>query len=96
MVRKNGGRRRGTSDIVSAMLKDAINGSRKTHIMRQADMNYDQLKRYMKYTLENQLIRFDPNTSLYQITEKGKQFLDAFNRHHQAEDDLQTIFHPKS
>jgi len=83
-------RRRGTLDIIRGMLGAALDGARKTRIMYKADMNYSQLTRYIQQALDLELIRFDPSTSLYWTTEKGRRFLEAFSRYQQAEENLRT------
>ena len=95
MVRTESNIERGISDIVSAMLEAALYGCQKTRIMRRANLNYEQLKMYMRYSLKNKLIEFDTSTFLYRTTEKGKRVLHNFNRPHEALINIQSNIQSK-
>jgi predicted transcriptional regulator len=70
--------------ILADILKVAENGKRKTHVMYRSNLNHRQLEKYMKFLEENGLIRqvADEETGnrLYQVTEKGFEFLREYSR----------------
>ena len=64
--------------IVVDVLSVASKGARKTHIMYGANLSYALLKRYLGDVLDAGLVRLG-NDGLYEITEKGRMFLDRCN-----------------
>lgn len=70
---------RSRAEIISTVLQAVKKGSTKTKIMYDAYLSYTQLKEYLKYLEENQLISYDSKDHIYNITENGKKFLKAFD-----------------
>jgi len=70
---------RSRAEIISTVLQAVKKGSTKTKIMYDAYLSYTQLKEYLKYLEENQLISYDNKDHIYNITENGKKFLKAFD-----------------
>jgi len=54
----------------------AVNGAKKTRIMYVANLSYRLLEKYLKETLEVDLIR--SNNEGYEVTEKGRIFLEKY------------------
>jgi predicted transcriptional regulator len=64
-----------------AMILESLHtGATKTRLMYNALLSYAQLKEYLAFLQENELIKNDPSTRLYSMTEKGKQFLKAYHK----------------
>jgi predicted transcriptional regulator len=78
-------KRRDRHDIVAEILRTAVGGKIKTHIMYKAKLSYAQLNEYLpllvqKGFLENTSIRHKRVIKrVYKTTEKGQRFLDSFN-----------------
>jgi predicted transcriptional regulator len=69
-------------DIFSHILEATANGgaTTKTKIMCKACLNYEQLKEYVALLLENGLLDYDKKNAEYNTTEKGINFLKAYNK----------------
>jgi predicted transcriptional regulator len=79
---KDAERRRDRHDIVAEILKTAMNGKIKTHIMYRAKLSYSQINEYLpmlvgKGFLENtKVLRGRQITAVYRTTPKGLQFIE--------------------
>ena len=62
------------------MLRSIRSGATKTHIMYRAYMSYSQLKEYLKLMEERQLIKYEPESQLYILTEKGLKFMNVYEK----------------
>jgi predicted transcriptional regulator len=62
-------------DIVAAVLKAAETGAGITHLFVSANLSYALTKKYLKIAIESGLLQ--PNGQLYEITEKGRRYLQA-------------------
>jgi len=77
-------KRRDRHDIVVEILKTAMDGKIKTHIMYKAKLSYDQLNKYLellsrKGFLENYTIkRRNNDLKMYRTTQKGLQLIKDF------------------
>ncbi|HKZ95052.1 MAG TPA: winged helix-turn-helix domain-containing protein [Candidatus Bathyarchaeia archaeon] len=78
-------KRRDRHDIVVEILKTAVEGRIKTHIMYKAKLSYAQLNEYLPMLIERGFLE---NTSIrhkrvlkrvYKTTEKGQRFLENFD-----------------
>ena len=78
-------KRRDRHDIVVEILKTAVEGKIKTHIMYKAKLSYAQLNEYLPLLIEKGFLE---NTSIrhkrvikrvYKTTEKGQRFLNNFD-----------------
>ena len=71
-------------EILASILKVAQGGALKTHIMYKANLSHKQLTKYLQFVIGNQLLQeiSDPEEGnrLYQVTEKGIQFLKDYER----------------
>lgn len=71
---------RSRTEIMAMILESLHTGATKTRLMYNALLSYAQLKEYLAFLQENELIKNDPSTRLYSMTEKGKQFLKAYHK----------------
>ena len=75
-------RRRDRHDIIAEILKTAVNGQIKTHIMYRAKLSYSQINTYLpllveKGFLENvNVTRGKQRITVYRTTSKGMQFIE--------------------
>lgn len=69
---------RSRTEIVAMILETARSGVTKTKIMYKAYMSYTQIKEYLSFLQENGLIKYEEG-ALYRVTEKGLQFLEAYD-----------------
>ncbi|HEX2124487.1 MAG TPA: winged helix-turn-helix domain-containing protein, partial [Nitrososphaeraceae archaeon] len=53
--------------------------SRRIKIMYRANLSYAQLKGYIIFLTERDLLRYDLNTNTFKTTEKGLNLLQAYN-----------------
>lgn len=60
------------TDIAEAILKVAMNGANKTHIVNEANINFNIASRYLEMLNEKELIRHE--NRLFITTDKGKVF----------------------
>lgn len=71
---------RSSTEIIDSMLRSIRAGATKTHIMYRAYMSYSQLKEYLKLLEEKQLIKYEPGSQLYVLTDKGLRFMNAYDK----------------
>jgi predicted transcriptional regulator len=69
-------------EILASILKVAGHRTLKTHIMYKANLSYRQLQRYLNFLETNgMLVRMlDDDVLMFQITEKGTEFLRDYER----------------
>lgn len=78
-------KRRDRHDIVVEILKTAVEGKIKTHIMYKAKLSYAQLNEYLpllieKGFLENTSVKYKKAVKrMYKTTAKGLTFLENFD-----------------
>jgi predicted transcriptional regulator len=68
-------------DIIADILQVAKEDARKTQIMYQANLSYTVLERYLSKVVAASLICFEDKTGLYRLTDKGREYLDAYKRY---------------
>ena len=83
------GNYRSKLDIIADILEAASRNAKKTHIMYQANLSYKVLKKYLKKMKEASLISFVCEEQCYTLTNKGKDFLGAYNEFSQNNRDLE-------
>lgn len=64
--------RRSTNDIAVDILKAAMNGATKTHIISEVNLNFNIAQRYLEMLSEKELIKHE--NGLFITTNKGKVF----------------------
>jgi len=70
-------KRRENLIISLAILKAARRGIRKTHLIRQVSMSYEQFKKYVTFLKAYGFIEEKQNT-FYKTTEKGVKLIEEF------------------
>lgn len=66
---------RSRSDIITSILETTKPGATKTKIMYKSYLSYSQAVSYVKFLLENELIRYEEGKQVYWTTEKGYKLL---------------------
>ena len=64
--------RRSRIDIAVDILRVAINGAKKTHIVYEVNLNFNIAQKYLEMLKEKELIRYD--NGLFVTADKGKIF----------------------
>ena len=59
---------RSRTDIIAMILQAAINGATKTRIMYGAYLSYAQVKEYLSFLIEKDLIRYEEGSAIYKLT----------------------------
>ena len=72
---------RGRLDIVADILNVASRDAKKTQIMYQANLSYKVLMRYLAEVTGARLIRFEDSKRCYSLTDKGREFLEAYEKY---------------
>ena len=71
-------------EILASILNVAEHGTLKTHIMYKANLSHRQLEKYLTFLQQNEMLREvvdeEMGTRLFQITEKGIDFLKDYAR----------------
>ena len=68
-------------DIIADILQVASQNAKKTQIMYQANLSYKVLERYLREVTEASLISFQTAEQYYVVTEKGQEFLEAYQKY---------------
>jgi predicted transcriptional regulator len=69
---------RSRTEIVEMILEASRSGVTKTRIMYKAYLSYTQVKEYLSFLLENELIKYEEGSQVYRTTEKGFHFLQVY------------------
>jgi len=74
--------KRGRLEIISEILTVCRKPAKKTSILYKCNLSYNQLQRYLKYLISQSLLSQieSKETILYQMTDKGKVFLEECKR----------------
>jgi predicted transcriptional regulator len=73
---------RSRDDIISDILEVASGGgiATKTGIMFKTFLTHAQMKNYLTYLTQHDLIEYDVGAQIYKTTEKGLIFLDTYGQ----------------
>ncbi len=74
---------RSSPEIISSLLEAMSENGVSTHLMREANVSFAQLKKYLGYCEKVGLIRAKQNSQgrpCYEPTEKAKSFLTDYKR----------------
>lgn len=71
-------------DIIADILKIAKRNPKKTQIMYQANLSYTVLKKYLSEIIEASLISHKKEGQYYELTDKGRRFLDFYKEYSKA------------
>jgi predicted transcriptional regulator len=76
-----GGRRRSKMRIIADILEHAQMPAKKTKIMYECNLSFNQLKRYLTFLKKRALIRrkTDNGSVIYQTTDNGQDFLKEYS-----------------
>jgi len=72
-------------DIVANILREAVGGAKKTHIMYKCNLSFAQIQAYLELLLNTELLRTIPEEkksskiNLLETTTKGRAFLQAYH-----------------
>jgi predicted transcriptional regulator len=66
------------TEIVEMILEASRTGATKTRIMYKAYLSYTQVKEYLSFLLENDLIKYEEGSQVYRISTKGLHFLQVY------------------
>ena len=69
---------RSRTDIIAMILRAAVNGATKTRIMYGAYLSYAQVKEYLSFLIEKNLISYEEGSGLYRLTENGMKLLRVY------------------
>lgn len=69
---------RSRTEIVAMILEASRVGATKTKIMYKAYLSYTQVKEYISFLQDNELLTYETGTQLYKISEKGYKFLRSY------------------
>ena len=73
------GKRRSDIEISADILKVALDGAKKSHIVYKANLNFEVVKRYLKHLNEAGLINFPSiQNRLFKTTKKGKDYINRY------------------
>jgi len=75
------GNYRGRVDIIADILNVASRNAKKTQIMYQANLSYRVMQRYLAEITGAQLVSFENEKHRYSLTEKGRSFLEAYEKY---------------
>ena len=71
---------RSRTEIIEMILEATRTGTTKTKIMYKAYLSYTQVKEYLSFMSENELIEYEEGSHVYRTTEKGLHFLRAYGQ----------------
>ena len=87
-------------DIIADILRVASQNAKKTQIMYQANLSYKVLQKYLRETLDSSLICYGAEERCYMLTDKGREFLDAYQKYTKSnkrvEENLNDVENKKS
>ena len=76
--------KRNDIDIIADILKKAKKGAGKTRLMYYCNLSFSQIKTYLRFLLEIELLDAHPvgqnNRKSYQTTARGLKFLDTYSQ----------------
>ncbi len=74
--------KRGRFEILYGILSVCRKPAKKTSILYRCNLSYSQLQKYLDYLVSHTLLGSQENEGrrFFQITEKGKEFLDEYER----------------
>jgi predicted transcriptional regulator len=69
-------------DIIADILGVINHGAKKTQVMYRANLSYKLLSKYLTEVIGFGLVYFETAKECYQITHKGRSFLEAYKEYH--------------
>lgn len=76
------GKYRSRSEIVYQILVSAkeLDGVTKTRILYKSYLSFAQLKEYLKFLIDSELLEHIPESNTYRTTGKGIKIIETYNR----------------
>lgn len=76
------GKYRSRSEIVYQILVSAkeLDGVTKTRILYKSYLSFAQLKEYLKFLIDSELLEHIPESNTYRTTSKGIKIIETYNR----------------
>ena len=72
-------KRRSNIEISADILKVALHGAKKSHIVYRANLNFEVVKKYLKRLSESGLINFpNVNNRIFKTTPKGREYINRY------------------
>ena len=72
-------KRRSNIEISADILKVALHGAKKSHIVYRANLNFEVVKKYLKHLSESGLITFPSiNNRIFKTTPKGREYINRY------------------
>ena len=71
--------RRNYLDIYVDILKAAMTGAKKSHIVFKANLNFKIVRRYLDRLIDNGMLSPADDSRLYTTTDRGVALLDIYN-----------------
>ncbi len=68
------------TEIMFSILQAAYSETTKTNLMYKSYLSYIQLREYLKYLIENDLLQHDEQRDRYIVTEKGRHFVKTYGQ----------------
>jgi predicted transcriptional regulator len=73
-------RKRSKLEITADILRVAVGGAKKSHIVYQANLNFQIIKKYLKDLINSGLLqRPNKGSKLYTTTDKGIQYIKYYD-----------------
>ena len=72
------GQKRSEVEIFADILRTAMIGVRKSHIVYQANLNFDIVEKYLNLLKKSNLINGPYENKIFRTTKKGQKYLDHF------------------
>ena len=71
-------KKRNDVEISADILRVAMTGAKKSHIVYQTNLNFKLLDKYLELLTKNDLITSPSDNKTFKTTEKGLRYLDHF------------------
>jgi predicted transcriptional regulator len=69
---------RAQEEIIAEMLSIIVNKAKKTHIMYKANLSYTLLCKYLDLLLSSNLVKYNRDDKIYELTKRGGLYLDHY------------------
>ena len=70
---------RSRAEIIATILQATGEGLTKTRILYAASLSYAQMRRYLEFLVERELLRMEEDRHVFVLTEKGLKYLHAYD-----------------
>lgn len=70
--------KRNNHEISADILRLAMDGAKKSHIVYQANLNFKIVEKYLSYLRKSSLISGPYENKIFKTTDKGLKYLDHF------------------